>query len=66
MGVRIRCGKGPKRWLDGHENEWKSEIDRGEEVRGISRMRERPGIREDPRINGGDFSCDSQHWGYEI
>jgi hypothetical protein len=23
-GFRIRCGKGQERWLNGHENEWKS------------------------------------------
>jgi len=30
-GVRIRCGEGQERWLDGHGNEWKSETDVGEE-----------------------------------
>jgi hypothetical protein len=35
----------PKRWLDGHENEWKSAADNSEEVWGISRMRQRPGIK---------------------
>jgi hypothetical protein len=29
---RIKCGEGQERWLDGHENEWKSATDRGEEV----------------------------------
>lgn len=29
-----------ERWVDGRENEWKSVTDRGEEVRGISRIRE--------------------------
>ena len=33
-GFRIRCGEGQERWLDGHENEWKSATDRGEEVGG--------------------------------
>jgi hypothetical protein len=33
---RIRCGEGQERWLDGHEYEWKSATDRGEEVRGAS------------------------------
>jgi len=26
-GFRIRCGEGQGRWLDGHENEWKSVTD---------------------------------------
>jgi hypothetical protein len=29
---RIRCGEGQERWLDGHENEWKSVTDRDEDV----------------------------------
>jgi len=33
----------PERWLDGHK--WKSAIDRGEEVAGISRIWQRPRIR---------------------
>lgn len=32
-----------------NENEWKSAIDRGEEVGGISRARQRPGIKEVPK-----------------
>ena len=56
----IRCGEGQKKWPDGHENEWKSETDRGGEV-GASCGCD---IREAPRINGGDLSCDSQHSGY--
>ena len=31
-GFRIRCGEGQERWLDGHENEWKSATDRGGEL----------------------------------
>ena len=27
-GFRIRCGEGQERWLDDHENEWKSATDR--------------------------------------
>ena len=38
-GFRIRCGEGQERWLDGHEDEWKSTTDRGEEMGGISRIR---------------------------
>jgi hypothetical protein len=33
---------GNERWLDGQENERKSANDRGDEVRGISRRRQRP------------------------
>jgi hypothetical protein len=47
-GFRSRCGEGEERWLDGHENEWKSEADRGEDVGGFSRMRQRSGIRVAP------------------
>jgi hypothetical protein len=49
---------GQERWLDCHENEWKSATDRGEEVGGISRMRQRHGRH--PIINGGDLSSFSQ------
>jgi hypothetical protein len=35
--------------LDGHESEWKSATDWGEEVGCISMMRQRPGIREAPK-----------------
>ena len=52
-GFRSRCGEGEERWLDGHENEWKSATDGGEEVRAISRMRQRPGIREAPKNQWG-------------
>ena len=38
-----------ERWLVGHENEWIFETDLGEEVGDISRMRQRPGIREEPK-----------------
>jgi hypothetical protein len=47
--VKFRCGEGPERWLDSLENKWKSAIDRGEEKGGISRTRQRPGIREVPK-----------------
>jgi hypothetical protein len=40
---RISYGEEQERWIDGHENEWKCAIDGGEEVEGISRMRQRPG-----------------------
>jgi hypothetical protein len=33
----------------GHENEYKSMIDRGEEVEGNSRTRQRLGVREVPK-----------------
>jgi hypothetical protein len=50
-----------ERWLDGHENEWKSTTAGSEKVRrGISRMRQRPGYGKCPRVNGGDLSWDSQ------
>lgn len=49
-GFRIRCGEGQDRWPDSHENEWKSTTDEGEVVcGGISRMRQRPGIRKAPK-----------------
>ena len=35
-GFRVRCGEGQERWLDGHENEWKSAIDGCAEVGGES------------------------------
>jgi hypothetical protein len=34
---------------DGHENEWKSATDQSEEVQGISRTRQRPGMRDMPK-----------------
>jgi hypothetical protein len=46
---------------DGHENEWDSATYESEEVVGISRKEQRPGIRKHPKINGGDLSCDSLH-----
>ena len=49
--VWIRCGEEQDRWPDGHENEWNSVTDAGGEVGGISRIRQRPGIRNTPRIN---------------
>jgi hypothetical protein len=45
-GFRIRCGEGQERWLDDHENEWKSAPHRHEKVGSISRKRQRSGIRE--------------------
>ena len=71
MGNRelgIRCGELHERLLDGHENEWKSAPDYGEEVWGLFRMRQRlyGSIRKPPRISGGDFSCDSLLWGYDF
>ena len=52
-GFRIRCGEGQERWLDGHENEWKSATDRGEEVGSISRARLRPGICKETKHQYG-------------
>jgi hypothetical protein len=49
VGFRIRCRGGQERWPDGHENEWKSATDGGEEVGGTSRMRQRLGIGEVPK-----------------
>jgi hypothetical protein len=31
-GLSIRYGRGQERWPDGHDKEWKSAIDEGEEV----------------------------------
>jgi hypothetical protein len=45
----IGYGEGQKSWPDGHENVWKSLTDRGGELENISRIRQRPGIRKDPR-----------------
>ena len=50
---KIRCGEGQERWLDGHKSRWKFVAFRGEEVGGISRMRQRPGIREMPKNQWG-------------
>jgi hypothetical protein len=41
--------EGLKKWLGGHENEWKSTTNRGEGVRDISRMRHKPGIKKVPK-----------------
>jgi len=45
-GFRIRCREGQERWLDGHENVWKSATSGTGEVGSIFRIRQRPGIRE--------------------
>jgi hypothetical protein len=50
---RIKCGQGQERWLDGHENEWNSVTDGGEEMVSISRTRHIPGIREMPKNQWG-------------
>jgi hypothetical protein len=62
-GFSIGYREGQERWLDSRENEWKSATDGGEEVEGISRMRQRPRIRDVPKNQCGDLSCDSLHWG---
>jgi hypothetical protein len=56
--------EGHERWLDGHDNKWKSSSFRGEVVGGISRLRHGLEQRRCPRINEGDLSCDSLHWEY--
>ena len=61
---RMKCEEGQKKWLDGHENEWKSATDRSEEVGGHSRMSQRTGIRKVPKNQRGELSYDSLHWGY--
>jgi hypothetical protein len=48
-GFRIWCGEGPERWPDGYDNELKSETDWGGEVGGISRKRQKPGIKKVPK-----------------
>jgi len=45
-GFRIRGEEGQEKWIDGHENEWKSATDRGEEGH---LQDERPGIMEAPK-----------------
>ena len=35
------CGERQERWPDGHENEWKSEMDGCEEAGGISRTKQK-------------------------
>ena len=47
-GVQVRYGEGEDRWWDGHENEWKSENDKGEEV-GASQMRQIIKTKEAPK-----------------
>ena len=38
MGVfKIRYVAGQERWLDGHENEWKSSTEEGKDIGGIYR-----------------------------
>jgi hypothetical protein len=49
----MKFGEGQDRWLDGHENEWKSAYDRGEKVGDFSRMRQRPEIMEVPKNKWG-------------
>lgn len=61
---RARCGEETDRWIDGHKNEWKSASDGVKEVKGISRRRQRPGIREVPENQLDDLSCNSQLWAY--
>ena len=43
---RIMYAEEGEKWLNGHENEWKSTADGAEYVGGISRSKWRPGIRE--------------------
>jgi UDP-N-acetyl-D-mannosaminuronic acid transferase (WecB/TagA/CpsF family) len=48
-------GEGQERWIDGHENEYKSATDWGGELEVISRTRQRPRIMKPPRIYGDDL-----------
>ena len=43
--VMIMFGERQERWLNGHKNEWKYTTDSCGEVKNISRMRQRLGIR---------------------
>jgi hypothetical protein len=46
-GLKIRCER-QERWLDAYDNRWKSATDRG-----ISRIRQRPGIKKEPKNQVG-------------
>jgi hypothetical protein len=48
-GFRIRFGEGQDKCLYDHGNEWKCSTERGEEVVGILRKRQRPEKREAPK-----------------
>lgn len=54
--------------LDSHENKWRSanHMDWGDGGGGghISRLKQRSGIKEVPKNQWSDFSCESQHWRY--
>ena len=65
-GFKIRCGEGQERWLSGHGKEWKSATNRGEEVGDTSRTRQRPELKEAPKNQWCDPSCESLLWGYRI
>ena len=46
--VQDKVSPGQERWLDGHENEWKSATDGSEEMKGISMTKQRPVVRRCP------------------
>ena len=48
-GFMIKYEQGQERWPD----EWKSTLDRGDEVGDSSRTRQRPGIRKAPKNQYG-------------
>jgi hypothetical protein len=48
-GFRIKCEEAQEKWPDAHENEWKSATNRMRRW-DISRKRQRPGIKEVPKI----------------
>ena len=50
---RIRCGEEQEGWPNSHENELKYATDEGVEVGGISRRRQRLGIRKAPKNQWG-------------
>jgi hypothetical protein len=63
-GFKIWCEEGQERWPNGHKDEWKSATEVGEEVgespggdRNLTKGRH-------SRINEGELSYDSIHWGY--
>lgn len=49
-GFRIRCGEEQEKWPDVLEKEWEFATDEGGEVGGFSKMRQKPGINEVPKI----------------
>lgn len=59
---RIRYGEGQERWLDGHENEWKSATDGGGgHLQDETETWDKGGAQ---KLMGSHLSCDSLHWRY--